>query len=138
MHIYAHDNVNNQFPKILQKITIIILFTVNLCKVRIFKKSTLFSTSFQLFCDLLSQKIEDRIDEKIHRAIPPKALLKGISNGVANCLLGRARPVPPPPPSPRRVLCLAWLFHPFFLRWIATRQAEGASEIEVPSALGFQ
>lgn len=95
IHIHVHDNVNNRLPKILQKITIIILFTVDLCKVRIFKKSTLFPTSFQLFCDLLSQKIEDRIDEKIHRTTPLKALLKGIPNRVANCLLGMACPVPP-------------------------------------------
>ena len=72
----------------------------------VFQKSTLFPTSFQLFCDLFSQKIEDRIDEKIYRATPLKALLKGIPNRVANCLLGRVHPVPIHHPLP--VASSAW------------------------------
>lgn len=40
--------------------------------------------------------------------------------------------------SPHRSLCLSVAFPSIFLRWIATRQAEGVPIAESPSALGFQ
>ena len=59
-----------------------------------------------------------------------------LSNRVANFLLGTVGvPDPRSPTAPSVWHGLS--IH--FLRWIATaRQAEGASEMEAPSALGFQ